>query len=94
MRPYPNRSNLTSVARVAARAVCRVMQTLCVPRVLNVLSWLAWLLIVAAFALWNLLHYRTPGRPAWVGQTIRTVVFAAWLLVAREWLALRLTSER
>jgi hypothetical protein len=91
MRPYPN--NLPS-AGIVARSARRVVQTLRTPRVLNVLSWLVWLLIVATFARWNLLHYRAPGTPAWVGLTIRTAVFTAWLLVVREWLALRLAAGR
>jgi hypothetical protein len=90
MRPYPN--NLPSEG-IVARSARRVVQTLRTPRVLNALSWLGWLLIVAAFAFWNLLHYSPPGRPAWVGLTIRSAVFAAWLLVVREWLALRFAAD-
>ena len=53
------------------------------------LSWLAWLLSVAAFAAWTLLRYRAPSAPPWIGMTIHTTVFAIWMLVAREWLILR-----
>ena len=88
MRPYSNRSEHLPAARFARR----VVRMLRAPRVLNVLSWLAWVAIVIAFALWNLLHYQVPARPAWVGLTIRTAVFAAWMLVARAWFALRLFS--
>jgi hypothetical protein len=56
------------------------------PRIVEALSWLVWLLVVALFAVWAHLHYSTPADPRWIGLTIRTSVFAIWTQVAREWL--------
>jgi hypothetical protein len=47
-------------------------------------------LVVGAFALWSLHHHPAAEATPWIGMTIRTGVFAAWLLVAREWVSLRL----
>jgi hypothetical protein len=60
------------------------------------LSWLAWLLAVAVFAIWTLETYHAPAGPTWFGMTVRTAVFAIWTLLAREWLGLWLArrSER
>jgi hypothetical protein len=55
-------------------------------------SWVAWFLAVAAFAVWTLFHYHAPAAPPWIGMTIRTSVFAFWALVLREWLAQRIVS--
>ena len=59
-------------------------------RATQIVSWLGWLLAVALFAVWTLYHYQPPAKPAWVGMTIRTFGFAAWMLVLREWLVIRL----
>lgn len=59
------------------------------PTVLSWLSWVLWFAAVAGFAAWTLLYYRAPAKPAWVGMTIRTTVFAIWALILREWAALR-----
>jgi len=56
------------------------------PSVIAALSWLAWLLAVAVFAVWVHLHYVAPAEPRWIGLTIRTGVFAIWAQIAREWL--------
>jgi hypothetical protein len=64
------------------------------PRVAETFSWLIWLLVVAAFAIWTHLHYRAPAGPAWLGMTIRTSVFAAWAQIAREWLMLRVHARQ
>ena len=60
------------------------------PRIVEGLSWLAWLLAVAIFGLWMHWHYSTPAEPRWIGLTIRTSVFAIWAQVAREWLMIYL----
>ena len=52
-------------------------------------SWLVWLLCVAGFAVWTLHNYQVPAAVPWIGMTIRTSVFAIWLLVAREWLLIQ-----
>jgi hypothetical protein len=57
------------------------------------LSWLAWLLAVAVFAIWTLDAYQAPAEPAWVGMTIHTAVFAIWTLIARDWFALWLARR-
>jgi len=59
------------------------------PHALAIVSWLGWLLAVALFAVWTLYQYQPPAKPAWVGMTIRTFGFAAWMLVLREWLVIR-----
>ncbi|HEX5689690.1 MAG TPA: hypothetical protein VFX76_06800 [Roseiflexaceae bacterium] len=56
------------------------------PRVVEALSWLAWLLVVALFATWQHLYFIAPAQPRWIGLTVRTGVFAIWTQVAREWL--------
>jgi hypothetical protein len=57
------------------------------------LSWLLWLLAVMVFAVWILRHYQPPAAPAWIGQTIRTTVFAIWMLIIREYVVLRLLKD-
>jgi hypothetical protein len=63
-----------------------------VPRAIT-LSWLAWLLAVAAFAIWTLDTYHAPAEPAWFGMTVRTAVFAIWTLLARDWFAIWLARR-
>jgi hypothetical protein len=58
------------------------------------LSLLVWLLCVAGFAVWTLHHYQTPAGVPWIGMTIRTSIFAIWLLVAREWLLIQLQRRQ
>ena len=53
------------------------------------LSWLLWLFAVLAFAWWVLRHYQAPAGPIWIGQTVRTAVFAIWTQVVREYIILR-----
>jgi len=53
------------------------------------LSLVVWLLCVAGFAVWTLHYYQAPAGVPWIGMTIRTSIFAIWLLVAREWLLIR-----
>jgi hypothetical protein len=60
------------------------------PSLVQALSWLVWLLAVAAFAIWAHLHYHAPAEPRWIGLTIRTVVFAIWAQIGREWLMIYL----
>lgn len=72
------------------RSVRWVGMTLRRPRAFEIVSWLGWLLAVALFAIWTLYQYQPPAQPAWVGMTIRTFGFAAWMLVLREWLVIRL----
>jgi hypothetical protein len=72
------------------RSAQRVARTLRNPAILDLLSWLIWLVAVAAFAFWTQAYYRAPAKPAWIGMTIRTSAFAGWALVIREWVALRL----
>jgi hypothetical protein len=72
------------------RALRLVAGTIRRPRYAAALSWLLWVLAVGAFALWSLYHHPVAEARPWIGMTIRTGVFAAWLLVAREWVSLRL----
>jgi len=64
------------------------------PNVLEALSWLVWLLVVAVFAVWTHSHYHAPSGPDWIGMTIRTGVFAIWGQVVREWLMLHLDRRK
>jgi hypothetical protein len=75
------------LARWLARTVRR-------RRVSEALSWLAWLLVVAMFAIWTHFYYQAPSGPNWIGMTIRTGVFAIWTQVMREWLMLRIYHRR
>ena len=59
-------------------------------RLEEALSWLLWLIAVLVFAWWTLGHYQPPAGPAWIGQTIRTAVFAIWTQIVREYVILRL----
>jgi hypothetical protein len=90
MRPFHDRSNSRVPGVLMARGARWIMGTLGHPRTLEIVSWLGWLLAVALFAIWTLYHYQPPAEPAWVGMTIRTFGFAAWMLVLREWLVIRL----
>jgi hypothetical protein len=72
------------------RAARWAKDTLGRSRTIEILTWLGWLLSVALFAIWTLHHYQPPAKPAWVGMTIRAFGFAAWMLVLREWLVIRL----
>lgn len=94
MRSFPHRPNLHTSAALLARSLRWVRHTLRSPALLSALSWLSWLAIVGLFAIWTSLRYQAPARPAWIGMTIRTGVFAAWMLVLREWLALRWHTPR
>jgi hypothetical protein len=60
------------------------------PSAIAALSWLAWLLAVAVFAIWAHLHYVAPAEPRWIGLTVHTGVFAIWTQIAREWLMIYL----
>lgn len=82
--PEPNASTMP-IARRARWVVQAIRRYHMEPA----LSWLIWLLSVAAFAGWTLAHYRAPSAPPWIGMTIHTAVFAIWMLVMREWLVLR-----
>jgi hypothetical protein len=90
MQPFQDRSAARSPSRLMMRSVRWAVMTLRRPHALEIVSWLVWLLAVALFAIWTLYQYQAPARPAWVGMTIRTFGFAAWMLVLREWLVLRL----
>jgi hypothetical protein len=48
------------------------------------LSLVVWLLCIAEFAVWTLHHYQGSAGVPWIGMTIRTSIFALWLLIARE----------
>lgn len=87
--PDPDRTTSPAV-RAARWAADRARRG----RVDLAVSWLAWLLVVLAFALWTYLHYQAPASPPWIGMTVRTAVFAIWTLIMREWIALRLTRRR
>lgn len=71
-----------------------LVQTVRRRTVSEVLSWLAWLLAVAVFAVWTHFYYQAPTGPDWIGMTIRTAVFAIWTQVVREWLILRIQHRR
>lgn len=71
------------------RGVRRITGAIRHHRLEEPLSWLGWLVSVAAFAFWTLVHYHAPASVPWIGMTIHTGVFAIWMLVVREWLALR-----
>jgi hypothetical protein len=94
MQQLPDRPGLASEAALIKRSARWALQRLRSPNTLDGLSWLAWLLTVGGFATWTLFHYHVAARPPWIGMTIRTSVFAAWMLVLREWLGLRLRPER
>jgi len=72
------------------RSAHRLACTLRNPSILDGLSWLIWLSAVLAFAFWTHAYYRAPVKPAWIGMTVRSLAFASWSLVVREWFALRL----
>ena len=72
----------------------RLVQTVRRRRASESLSWLAWLLAVAVFAVWTHFHYQAPAGPNWIGMTIHTSVFAIWTQVVREWLILRIHRRR
>jgi hypothetical protein len=90
MQPFQDRSAARSPSRLIMRSVRWIGMTLRRPRAFEIVSWLGWLLAVALFAIWTLYQYQPPAQPAWVGMTIRTFGFAAWMLVLREWLVIRL----
>jgi hypothetical protein len=90
MQPFHDRSAARSPSRLMMRSVRWAVITLRRPRALDIVSLLGWLLAVALFAIWTLYQYQPPAKPAWVGMTIRTFGFAAWMLVLREWLFIRL----
>jgi hypothetical protein len=76
------------------RAVRLVMRIARVRNRAVALSWLAWLLCIAGFAVWTSYHYQAPAGVPWIGMTIRTSIFAIWLLVAREWLLIQLQRRQ
>ena len=90
MQPFRDRSTARSPSGLLMRSVRWVVRILRRPHTLAIVSWLGWLLAVVLFAVWTLYHYQPPAQPAWVGMTIRTFGFAAWMLVLREWLVIRL----
>ncbi len=63
-------------------------------RFLIVLTWIGWLIIVVAFMFWSQATHHPANHAAWYGLIIRTSVFAAWLLVVREWIAIRLKAKQ
>lgn len=69
-----------------ARRVARMARN---PILLEAMSWVLWVVVVAGFAVWTLWHYQAPAKPAWLGMTIRTTVFGIWALIVREWASLR-----
>ena len=89
MQPFRDRSTARSPSGLMMRSVRWAVMILRRPHALAIVSWLGWLLAVALFAVWTLYQYQPPAKPAWVGMTIRTFGFAAWMLVLREWLVLR-----
>ena len=85
--PGESHSPLLRALRLATRmARVRIRAT--------ALSWLVWLLCVVGFAAWTLHDYQVPAGVPWIGMTIRTSVFAIWLLVAREWLLIQLQRRQ
>jgi hypothetical protein len=76
------------------RALRLVMRLARVRNRAAALSWLVWLLCVAGFAVWTLHHYPAPAGVPWIGMTIRTSVFALWLLIAREWLLIQIQRRQ
>jgi hypothetical protein len=90
MQPFQDRSTARSPSSLMMRGVRWAVTILRRPHALTIVSWLGWLLAVALFAVWTLYDYQAPAQPAWVGMTIRTFGFAAWMLVLREWLVIRL----
>jgi hypothetical protein len=89
---HPPNSGLSALPIVrCARWLAQLVRR---PSVLEALSWLVWLLAVAAFAVWMGFHYRAPSGPDWIGMTIRTGVFAIWTQVVREWLMLHVDRRR
>jgi hypothetical protein len=93
MQPFHNRSNPPPPS-LFMRSAQRVARTLRNPAILDLLSWLIWLVAVVVFAFWTQAYYRAPAKPAWIGMTIRTSAFAGWALVIREWFALRIQRRR
>jgi hypothetical protein len=90
MQPFPDRSTARSSSGLIRRGARWAVKALRQPRAIEIVSWLGWLLSVALFAFWTLYHYQPPSKPSWVGMTIRTFGFAAWMLVLREWLIIQL----
>ena len=64
------------------------------PRQMAIASWLLWLLCAGGYALWALHQHYAPGGVPWVGTVIRVSVGAAWLLVVREWLMIKLRRRQ
>ncbi len=58
-----------------------------------VLSWLLWMLSVMLFMIWTKATYHAVARPLWLGMTIRSSVFALWMLVLREWAVIRFYKD-
>ncbi|KPV50873.1 hypothetical protein SE17_24415 [Kouleothrix aurantiaca] len=85
----PPRQPHTGAQSPGLRPARRALRKLNNPALLEPLSWVLWLVAVAAFALWTLHSYQAPAKPAWIGMTIHTTVFAIWGLIIREWAALR-----
>jgi hypothetical protein len=94
MQQLPDRPGAPPQAALIKRSARWALQWLRSPAALDGLSWLAWLLTVGGFAIWTLFHYHLAARPPWIGLTIRTSVFASWMLVLREWLGLRLKNQQ
>jgi hypothetical protein len=90
MQPFQDRSSSRVPGVLIAQGTRWIMGTLGHRRMLVIVSWIGWLLAVALFAVWTLYQYLPPAKPAWVGMTIHTFGFVAWMLVLREWLVIRL----
>ena len=90
MQPVQGRSRFSALGVLLVQGVRWISGVLGRSRTIEILTWLGWLASVALFALWTLYHYQPPAKPAWLGMTIRTFGFAAWMLVLREWLAIHL----
>lgn len=71
----------------------RIRHVLNEPRIIALLTFGLWLVLVLIFALWTAHTYHAPGGPPWAGMTIHTITFAIWTLVLREWLLLRLRDN-
>jgi hypothetical protein len=86
MLPVRNTPESQAPSAQLARRARRIADVIRRHRLEESLSWLGWLISVAIFAFWTLMHYHAPSGPPWIGMTIHTGVFAIWALVARTWL--------